>query len=674
MVLPSKNVMAAICLLATAPLLTYADIPLVPTLCTPSNKGSCECGEDNIETYVWWIPGDYQRCIHTYNLSSTNQPRPVLVSVQAYGQGMIGGDTLTRASYYNYAAIGIGSTQSDGGGGFGLEFPNDGVVNGSNPTPCDASDSREYAYLLGLFDFIEDHNNLDAGRVFFEGFSQNSMFAAYAGVCFADRVAGLWQGGSGLAKTGYTPVVPGKQAQCTFSAFADDNNCCKTNFCEECTWWPVYPRTCEHKIVDCISTYTNDNIACGSDWYMYNAMVAEGNDARLLSFSPSSGINGGHNNPQNKYDWMVGCLGIVDSCTTDCEDRFLDCAKSGSFNECAEDMENGDWNDCTPGCAYTLQMLTKSETPVATLSQGKFGTQTNLPSADGDPAPEPICENAFGTFDEVGYNRCSSDAGPPEPAPIESCSPNESPTRTPTTKSPVKISPTRAPTTISPVKPTTPEPTPTIVNPTCGTSCENEWPRCVRANGDDGCDVCFEELQTPGSRLVVQGDCVVSCKLTDDMKELCDFETEEPTESPIASPSSAPSPEVCTQELNDEFFFKQNQKGGDVIKDCKWLNKKNKKQKKNICTKKVKHGTGAVTNPAQDVCQASCDSCGACYENSRSQFFTGKFKDGEPLYWTCKVLKKKSKKAIKKLCKKTEVDIYGPAGDVCPKTCEVGSC
>eukprot|EP00957_Ditylum_brightwellii_P023533 1776432-Ditylum_brightwellii.AAC.1 len=102
------------------------------------------------------------------------------------------------------------------------------------------------------------------------------MFAAYIAVCWADRIAGLWQGGSGLAKTFHTPIVPGKQAQCSFDAYdMNGNTCCETDFCNECTWWPLYPRTCEHKLVDCIAAYTNDNIACGSDWYMYEAMVAE---------------------------------------------------------------------------------------------------------------------------------------------------------------------------------------------------------------------------------------------------------------------------------------------------------------------------------------------------------------------------------------------------------------
>jgi len=99
---------------------------------------------------------------------------------------------------------------------------------------------------------------LDPAKVYMEGFSQSSIFAAYIGVCFADRIAGIWKGGSGLAKTGHTPMVPRKQAQCRLSdALEYLQNCCKEDFCTNCTWWPVCPRTYKHTIADCIALYTN---------------------------------------------------------------------------------------------------------------------------------------------------------------------------------------------------------------------------------------------------------------------------------------------------------------------------------------------------------------------------------------------------------------------------------
>jgi predicted esterase len=108
-----------------------------------------------------------------------------------------------------------------------LEFPANGVINHLNPTPCTEADSREYSYIEGVLDFIAGNSALDASKVYFEGFSQSSMFAAYVGVCFADRVAGIFQGGSGLAKTFHKPIVPGFQAQCSASVFSEyGRECC----------------------------------------------------------------------------------------------------------------------------------------------------------------------------------------------------------------------------------------------------------------------------------------------------------------------------------------------------------------------------------------------------------------------------------------------------------------
>merc|ERR1712038_371476 len=262
-----------------------------------------------------------------------------------------------------------------------------------------------------------------------EGFSQNSMYAAYASVCFADRVAGLWQGGSGLAKTFHAPVTPGNQAQCSLSDFKEyGKDCCKNNFCNDCTWWPLYPRTCENKLVDCIASYTNDNIACGSDWYMYEAMEEEGNDARMLSFSPSEGITGGHKNPENQFSWIVGCLGIVDSCSDSCENSFLGCMGGAispdKFEECELELREGNLSNCEVGCAPTLNMLKTSQTPsVINLSSGKFGTQTGLPVADEPEKPD--CLKPFGRFDDEGVNvkfKCDPPPGSgPSPGELEEC-------------------------------------------------------------------------------------------------------------------------------------------------------------------------------------------------------------------------------------------------------------
>ena len=47
---------------------------------------------------------------------------------------------------------------------------------------------------------------------------------------------------------------------------------------------------------------------------MYDRLVTEGHDARLLRFSPSADgtIPGSHQNPKNYNYWQAGCLGITE--------------------------------------------------------------------------------------------------------------------------------------------------------------------------------------------------------------------------------------------------------------------------------------------------------------------------------------------------------------------------
>jgi hypothetical protein len=155
--------------------------------------------------------------------------------------------------------------------------------------------------------------------------------------------------------------------------------------------------------------YTDDYL-CGSDWYMYEAMVREGNDARLLSFP-----GGGHKNPQNAWAWKAGCLGLASPCSSSCAASFDTCVNGetgenhAKFKTCEDKLKNGALSGCTVGCAPTLGMLLTSESPVVTLSQGKFGLQTGLTQWDakGASAPKPSCKAPFGPFSEVGNSGCS---------------------------------------------------------------------------------------------------------------------------------------------------------------------------------------------------------------------------------------------------------------------------
>ena len=100
--------------------------------------------------------------------------------------------------------------------------------------------------------------------------------------------------------------------------------CVERYDCPGCEFWPIYPCFSSRRpIVDCVSAYDNDRIAVddpedsNTAVNMYETLLREGHDARLLRFAPSADgtIPGGHQDPKNKEFWRVGCLGITEPCS-----------------------------------------------------------------------------------------------------------------------------------------------------------------------------------------------------------------------------------------------------------------------------------------------------------------------------------------------------------------------
>ena len=94
-------------------------------------------------------------------------------------------------------------------------------------------------------------------------------------------------------------------------------------------------------------------------------------------------------------EWLVGGLGISETCSKECEVSFEKCNKSNKFNECKRKMKTDSLNGCVHGCSFSLDMLMDSERPIVSLSEGNFGTNTALEKREGN-APRPNCE--FGKF------------------------------------------------------------------------------------------------------------------------------------------------------------------------------------------------------------------------------------------------------------------------------------
>ena len=117
-------------------------------------------------------------------------------------------------------------------------------------------------------------------------------------------------------------------------------------------------------------------------------------------------------------------MGIVDSCNTQCESSFLSCSKENSpveFKRCETELKNGNLSGCEVGCAPTFKMLSTSQTPLANLSEGRFGSLSGI---DSGTTKLPQCQNAeFGSFDKTGSQRCRPKEGKgPATGDIKECS------------------------------------------------------------------------------------------------------------------------------------------------------------------------------------------------------------------------------------------------------------
>ncbi|MEE2755509.1 MAG: hypothetical protein VYA30_02555 [Myxococcota bacterium] len=300
-----------------------------PQACVGGQMGACPCSnEAGFTTYQWTVDGQ-SRCFTIYT-PDRNEPMPVYIKMNCYARNQLaqGGCTsrsglIDAANRYGFVAVCASST--DGNWTFG----NDGVSNDQNPTPCADEDSKDIPYLRGILDTIgrlADQGIVDRTRVFTGGFSQNSMFAAYAGICFSDEIAGVWQGGSGLFVAGETDPLPQMEGACRRSAFLEHGqDCRRVAPCDECQYFPAYPVSTDPARRVCVMAYEDDSLFPTAR-PMYTRLVREGHHATLLSFPD---VGRGHSEALQDMDWTVSCLGIVDQCSVRCEQNLVACMAAG---------------------------------------------------------------------------------------------------------------------------------------------------------------------------------------------------------------------------------------------------------------------------------------------------------------------------------------------------------
>ena len=370
-----------------------AQLSTTPTLCTSANQGSCECA--NLQpahspvakgkTYTWTVNGK-QRCLTTLvgsdDASDTHiaAALPTVLYLQCYGKDRLRAftrDAIDAADRFGLAMAYLSTPD-------GAWSWNNTIVNDASPRPCNASVAgQDYTYVADSLAFLATQSFFDATRVYTYGFSQNGMGSAYIGQCFDDQITGSWMGGAGLFTPGKGPVPPNNAGTCE----------------DGCKYWPAFPCHASRTalaVQQCIQFYSNDPVTVdqhpydseGHGFYLFDRLVSEGNDGRMLEFQPDStqSIMGGHSGPQNVWDWLTSCFGGMSTpCTSACETALLACVKGAAavggastaattagYEAYATCMTSTlvESKQCAKGCTPTFKMVATSEVPTLNLTKG----------------------------------------------------------------------------------------------------------------------------------------------------------------------------------------------------------------------------------------------------------------------------------------------------------------
>merc|ERR1712232_530616 len=252
-------------------------------------------------------------------------------------------------------------------------YPRFSFTNDDKPQKCELSQPNNRYHMQYVRDVLQwvgsQPEVFDAKRLISSGSSQNGKFSNAMGFCFGDRLAGIVAGCGGM--TSKCKTQNGKQS-CGYAPIR-----------------PCYEPT--HQLPWCGFTYDRDfgRGAVQSMDTLFDVARDEGLDARYFKM-----VGSAHRMPNNWLDWVVGCTGIKDPCTSACEGDFLKCIETfkrlrqgGRFRKC---YRAGGTNkrpaSCSIGCAPTLNMMLQSETPSRQeLTKGEFGRPA---SSSAPPRPD----------------------------------------------------------------------------------------------------------------------------------------------------------------------------------------------------------------------------------------------------------------------------------------------
>jgi len=334
--------------------------PTEPVPCDPNNPGRCECSEEEgFQTYTFW-DGQNQRCFTTYIPSEIDQPAPVVLHMQCYARDKLqrlelypGSGMVQNADRWGFILVGLSSFS----GSWRMASVNE-LIDGEDS--CDESLVRDLRYAKKVYDFLESETMrdlVDFSRVYTEGFSQNGNFAGYIAYCLRDQIAMGLQGGSGMH------VIHNGQLhrRGNYQDFPEDALSYPMALSPEATNF----HTCSFII--------KGDPWSDSSYNLEHFAVQNGLDLRFFAFEGT-----GHRWPNFKDDWWVGCSGMYEPCSAECEQSYKECVAERSnvrngVRDCRQMDVIGSLQGCSARCAPTLEMLQIYEQPDINLAHGQFG-------------------------------------------------------------------------------------------------------------------------------------------------------------------------------------------------------------------------------------------------------------------------------------------------------------
>ena len=384
-----------------------------PTACTESSSAAnaCECSTDEGFTTYRFDQNDEERCLTTYvDPVRATEALPLVILPDCYTENSLQnpGEVVQLARQYNLRTMELSSPTG------GWRFPLDNNVNAANHgAQCDPENSPEIAYLETVFSMVDRMiaaGTVDADKVYFSGFSQNSMFSVFAATCFPDRIRGINQGGSGLySEDAGSLALPNCEGACTRSDFEEYAGDCLTEApCETCNYFPVLPTPSDSAFRSCLLMYDNDNAAHSTAVPGHTLLTAAGHEATLHIFASNPAQQlGGHEMPVLDWEWANSCLEVNPPCSTACQESVIACVASfregyRADNEGRDPLASpedrrqlvdayrtcmqANPEACPRGCAATQPMLESVEVPACVCLPGQADcdcTTASVPSQCG---------------------------------------------------------------------------------------------------------------------------------------------------------------------------------------------------------------------------------------------------------------------------------------------------